>query len=807
MCETDSSVCLICVDTPAIIFCKDGHGLCTSDLNEYMVANVLPHAYKLSKDQCRVRCPSVGCQHSYEVLELWVHLAPLQRLRYADLMHKIVETSARFESDDTNTKGSKSNSSGLDIQRSCADVMELLTLKCGSCFQPVDPTPDGCSAVKCLNCGLHYCAYCMQSGFDKNDEKYDSSLCHEHVSTHHPSTEREERNAFLSNDILKKGQLELLYKLLVEFLHGFVSSNDGALHNAELATLICRRELDDLGLTVEELWIRVHKARNVSNLSSTTVEAADKDSCVHSSDIIHEKQNRKEVNQVNDDIQHVEKYGGAPIANALLTANTTAVKQILSSISKDKLDVNYLETVHGHTILNLAIVTGNVCVATKLIELGADVLKQSTSTRNAIYLAIECGHWEIADLILSKYPRIHVDDPCTDEVGKYSPLHVACRFGHIDAFRGLLSRGADIEKLEMEFHFTPLALAAVMKQEHICLEALSCGCKLGESGYSKSNRHVLYIIVEKGLSEALQLVLDRVEFSEHENKHWNLNSIVSKLDGSCLLHVCAAFNQIHLLRILLNDSRITHLETRDNNGYTPLRQAIWLKKEAAALYLLQKGAISDEDGTNLSMKLAITSNLPSVVRALLAGKCGQKLYDYLSKSYDLPNKKYDMLTYAVRTECIECIQALLEAAGLGSFDLFAVLSETQNCDIITLLLEKGPDMVEMLFAPKDRRPGDFNGNSKLATLLRANICKTAYVKLLLTSSSRIDIGMRVTIRTQPQIVQCNLLHLAASTNSSSTCSMLLRLSPGLIHERDSLGLLAVDIAQQKGCVDALRVLV
>ena len=102
-----------------------------------------------------------------------------------------------------------------------------------------------------------------------------------------------------------------------------------------------------------------------------------------------------------------------------------------------------------------------------------------------------------------------------------------------------------------------------------------------------------------------------------------------------------------------------------------------------------------------------------------------------------------MLTYAVRTECIECIQALLEAAGLGSFDLFAVLSETQNCDIITLLLEKEPDMVEMLFAPKDRRPGDFNGNSKLATLLRANICKTAYVKLLLTSSSRIDIGMRI----------------------------------------------------------------
>jgi hypothetical protein len=36
---------------------------------------------------------------------------------------------------------------------------DILTLVCPTCRSPVDPFPDACSAVMCLNCGNYYCQY------------------------------------------------------------------------------------------------------------------------------------------------------------------------------------------------------------------------------------------------------------------------------------------------------------------------------------------------------------------------------------------------------------------------------------------------------------------------------------------------------------------------------------------------------------------------------------------------------------------------------------------------------------------------
>ena len=45
----------------------------------------------------------------------------------------------------------------------CRDTfLEQMTMQCPHCNAAVDPDPDGCSAVLCLNCGQYYCNYCFK---------------------------------------------------------------------------------------------------------------------------------------------------------------------------------------------------------------------------------------------------------------------------------------------------------------------------------------------------------------------------------------------------------------------------------------------------------------------------------------------------------------------------------------------------------------------------------------------------------------------------------------------------------------------
>lgn len=60
--------------------------------------------------------------------------------------------------------------------------LDVMTLRCPTCKTPVDPNPDACSAVMCLNCGGHYCNYCFMAFATGKQE--DRANCHKHVSTH-----------------------------------------------------------------------------------------------------------------------------------------------------------------------------------------------------------------------------------------------------------------------------------------------------------------------------------------------------------------------------------------------------------------------------------------------------------------------------------------------------------------------------------------------------------------------------------------------------------------------------------------------
>jgi len=145
------------IHDPSCIICKENiigkYILCSNSshlvgnrcLNDYLSKHVLPRTFELFDSCCIIKCPDAECcGHLDSVLIFSWALQP-ERKRYLSL---IDETLSRFPP--------PKRHSVLELHTS---LIDLLTLKCPSCFATVDPEPDGCSAVRCLSCGNWYYLY------------------------------------------------------------------------------------------------------------------------------------------------------------------------------------------------------------------------------------------------------------------------------------------------------------------------------------------------------------------------------------------------------------------------------------------------------------------------------------------------------------------------------------------------------------------------------------------------------------------------------------------------------------------------
>ena len=137
----------------------------------------------------------------------------------------------------------------------CYDL-DVMTLKCPSCKTPVDPFPDACSAVMCLNCGHHYCNFCFQ-GFASGITEHDRAAAHEHVASHSLADRPESRDAFLSAERVATGQRLHQIAQLEKCVSLAISSpeygSDGS-HDVALTLIWCHKELQDLKIDPNELW-------------------------------------------------------------------------------------------------------------------------------------------------------------------------------------------------------------------------------------------------------------------------------------------------------------------------------------------------------------------------------------------------------------------------------------------------------------------------------------------------------------------------------------------------------------------------
>ena len=374
-----------------------------------MAENVLPKIYIIRQTNCAINCPCLNCEATYETMSMFENLSVRERTRLRTILNEIASSSHPI------------------LQTLRSTIFDILTIKCPSCRVPIDPFPDACSAVMCLNCGNHYCNYCFMT-FD------DRGPAHEHVSTH-SSSSNVRADPFLSKEIVTEGQKLYRIKELEKFALMSLSSTDTSINWSQclqLSLILCINEFEDIGINVFEFWKNV-KAKHVSarlTSNSSSSHSSDGTMMAEATEMDDPTQSPTTTasNRIANNI-NVPRQGAILLTNALMSRNHEAATQIIKSF-QNEIDVTFVEPTHDCPIASLAILSEEEEIAIHLFMIGANPLLINREQRNSIYIACEYGYQDVLECIYNQNPDLlnHINEPVTEEIQKYTPLQVAARY-------------------------------------------------------------------------------------------------------------------------------------------------------------------------------------------------------------------------------------------------------------------------------------------------------------------------------------------------------------------------------------------
>lgn len=172
----------------------------------------------------------------------------------------------------------------------------------------------------------------------------------------------------------------------------------------------------------------------------------------------------------------IEAYKLTPLQTAIENNHPEIVGLLLESTTKKELE---LKTAKGTTGLMLAAIQGNVAIAEKLIEAGADVNAREEGITPIFWAAFK-GHAEIIKLLFKKGALVNG----AIDKGKITPLMAASREGHLEAVLELIRDGADISYTN-DLKWSAYSLADMHKHKKVC-EAL-------EAAYQARNQAIGFL--------------------------------------------------------------------------------------------------------------------------------------------------------------------------------------------------------------------------------------------------------------------------------------------------------------------------
>eukprot|EP00595_Chromulina_sp_UTEXLB2642_P002947 CAMPEP_0196764890 /NCGR_PEP_ID=MMETSP1095-20130614/7128_1 /TAXON_ID=96789 ORGANISM="Chromulina nebulosa, Strain UTEXLB2642" /NCGR_SAMPLE_ID=MMETSP1095 /ASSEMBLY_ACC=CAM_ASM_000446 /LENGTH=674 /DNA_ID=CAMNT_0042121683 /DNA_START=525 /DNA_END=2549 /DNA_ORIENTATION=- len=361
-------------------------------------------------------------------------------------------------------------------------------------------------------------------------------------------------------------------------------------HLVTVALITCHQEIQDMGLDIMSLFTNAFENAIGKEKRQNEYSVSD---------------NSSEPIGV-EDAKVMFRQSGPLLANAVVTKNEEAIRQILSSY-RDNININYIETLYGNPIASLATLCDVDWLAKALIEKGADPFLGNLQGRNLIYIIIEKGKTELLELIIQMYkksPQFY--DRLTSDFTAYNGLHVAIRYNQQSIVNRLVECGFNIEAPENEFGYSPLFLAVIMNFEWIASGLINYGADVKAA--ARSGRTPLYVAVEKGYLSLLCQMITHAKF--------DVNEVVDVKSNYRLLHVAASLNQYHIVKKLLDLKADINLSA---NGITPFVAALLNQRSDIALELIKAGVDVTKPNNigRTPLFIAIEKGLTEVVKYLI----------------------------------------------------------------------------------------------------------------------------------------------------------------------------------------------
>jgi hypothetical protein len=198
--------CSICLDQGSNgLHCENGHTICRNCLTPY-IETTSQDAGKLKDGLYVIECPEPDCDsRPYNVAELIQHGGSAHSVNsYVSTLVEICKHKENNSAKETESK-----------RQMVPHLLDALNLKCPnrSCRAVLDPTPDGCSAVRCAACATYACFLCFMACDN-------SSSCHRHVRecVHSPSPQNLFISELLRQPVHKRIRVIQLRKVLSKAL-------------------------------------------------------------------------------------------------------------------------------------------------------------------------------------------------------------------------------------------------------------------------------------------------------------------------------------------------------------------------------------------------------------------------------------------------------------------------------------------------------------------------------------------------------------------------------------------------------------
>lgn len=233
-------------------------------------------------------------------------------------------------------------------------------------------------------------------------------------------------------------------------------------------------------------------------------------------------------------------------ATALHLAVSQGHFDITNHLLDHQVDI-HAKTSTGHTAVHY-VPTGRSDILRLLLAAGASVDSKSSGGQSPLFLAVASGNLERTAMFLNHKADFQTTQTCIVKVQEKSverartPLQLAVQQGHIEIFKLLVSKGADIhEKLE------------------------------------STGVHLLGLAASWGRCKIVQYLLNAgIEIKAKDDT------------SQTALHYAAGQGHVKVIRLLIDAG--ANIETRDNDGSSPLMSATYKGCLEATRILLDYGA-------------------------------------------------------------------------------------------------------------------------------------------------------------------------------------------------------------------------